>query len=338
MSHHKIFLSAALVILLTSTGCSKSRWLSRNDYSEMHDPFMEGESAVAETPAVPKASNGAGRARLDDSDTASISMAQVPSSRTAATGGPLSGPKPIQQASGTAAARPPVSQASYPQDAAGQSAGIPRSNLAAKKGPSLSDFMSQPGSAESAGHPTASAATAAASSEDAGFMNWAKQQEPPTVAARPTAAGGPAAAAAFGEIERAEPLIPATPVSTAATSSGTGTGAGFGTGTGAVNGAGGPVTGASMSRVLPSQSSQPKPSAPMGTNPFAEIESQATASPVRTASAAPPEFELPTEESGVTTPSPFGETIRPAKPAETTPLDANFMQDTGWKPSSLSRP
>ncbi len=122
MSHKRIFLSAALVIMLTSTGCSKSRWLSRNDYSEMHDPFMEGESAVAETPAVPKASNGAGRARLDDSDTASISMAQVPSSRSAANGAPLSGPKPIQQASGTAAARSPVSQASYPQEAAGQSA------------------------------------------------------------------------------------------------------------------------------------------------------------------------------------------------------------------------
>jgi hypothetical protein len=134
----KLIILSVTATLLFGSGCSKNRgWLSRNDYSEMQDPFMEPDSAVAKSSS--KNSNVSGRAALDDSEPA---MAEGRAR--------VSGPKPIRQ---TAAANSltdggrRVSPASYPAESANgemaaTGADTPKAaGVKSYSGPALSDFL-----------------------------------------------------------------------------------------------------------------------------------------------------------------------------------------------------
>ena len=135
--------SKLIVLTVTATlffgaGCSKNRgWLSRNDYSEMQDPFMEPDSAVAKSSG--KTSTASGRAALDDSEPA---MAEGRAR--------VSGPKPIRQTAATTSMNDSgrrVSPASYPDEAASDAMAATGADAAkasgvrSYSGPALSDFL-----------------------------------------------------------------------------------------------------------------------------------------------------------------------------------------------------
>ena len=134
----RIIVLSVTAALLFGAGCSKNRgWLSRNDYSEMQDPFMDTESALAKSTG--KKSSAAGRASLDDAEPA------VAEGRAK-----LSGPKPIRQTAAsnsmTESGRR-VLPASYPEDAAGDAMADAgegdekTSGVKSYSGPALSDFL-----------------------------------------------------------------------------------------------------------------------------------------------------------------------------------------------------
>ncbi len=136
--------------LLFGAGCSKNRgWLSRNDYSEMQDPFMEPDSAVANS--TDRSSKATGRASLDDSDPEvanSEGRARVPGTRMTLPG--MTGPKPIRQAgssNGTTENGRSATPATYPEefaDGAPATDGTGTAESDAVKsysGPALSDFL-----------------------------------------------------------------------------------------------------------------------------------------------------------------------------------------------------
>jgi len=134
----KLIVLSITATLLFGAGCSKNRgWLSRNDYSEMQDPFMEPDSAVAKSSG--KTSADSGRAALDDSEPA---MAEGRAR--------ISGPKPIRQTAATNSTTEngrPVSPASYPDEIANDAmaatgAGTAKANgVKSYTGPALSDFL-----------------------------------------------------------------------------------------------------------------------------------------------------------------------------------------------------
>ena len=125
--------------LLFCSGCAKNRWLSRRDYSEMQDPFME-EEAVADTVKPRRAkTDTAGRARL------SSSLADTQSGSDARDAVPLLGPKPILRTSATndpSIRSGRIAKAGYPRE--------PETKIGADgdtpptqsyEGPALSDFL-----------------------------------------------------------------------------------------------------------------------------------------------------------------------------------------------------
>lgn len=172
-----ITLTLCVSAVTAVTGCTGPRWLSRNDYSQLHDPFMQPSSSLADAEAAPNRDlNSVGVARMGESaGTASDPFRSE--QRTAGLGGntpgivSLSGPKPIQRvaASDSQGAPGGVSRAVYPGSS-------PVSSTASYPGPSLSDFMSSPDSATT----TATAATAAPAAGqgrvDHEFEEWAAQQ------------------------------------------------------------------------------------------------------------------------------------------------------------------
>ena len=91
----KSLILSVTALMLFGAGCSKNRgWLSRNDYSEMQDPFMEPGSAVADS--SDRTSKAAGRASLDDSDPSlTEGRARVAEPGLASAG--MAGPKPIRR-------------------------------------------------------------------------------------------------------------------------------------------------------------------------------------------------------------------------------------------------
>ena len=145
---NRIIILSVTASLLFGAGCSKNRgWLSRNDYSEMQDPFMEPDSAVAKS--RDRTSKTAGRASLDDSDPSlAEDGARVP--EKGMTSGGMAGPKPIRQAVASSDMTENgrrVSAATYPEDSADAA---PRENgtniqktagVTSYSGPALSDFL-----------------------------------------------------------------------------------------------------------------------------------------------------------------------------------------------------
>jgi len=144
----KFIILSVTASLLFGAGCSKNRgWLSRNDYSEMQDPFMEPGSAVANSSN--RSSKTAGRASLDDSDSSlAEGRARVPEPGMTSAG--KSGPKPIRQAGAsndmTENGRR-VSAATYPEDMAEEALKEDGTNMQktagvkSYSGPALSDFL-----------------------------------------------------------------------------------------------------------------------------------------------------------------------------------------------------
>lgn len=133
--------------LLFSTGCAaKNKWFSRRDYSEMQDPFMEGEALASD--AAPAA-----RAKGDDTGRAKLGSSLADSGRATSPSGANSppGPKPIQRAGaieepGARSGR--VATASYPQDPDADTSERPV--VKSHQGPALSDFLNQKKSEASA--------------------------------------------------------------------------------------------------------------------------------------------------------------------------------------------
>lgn len=134
----RLIVLSVTATLLFGAGCSKNRgWLSRNDYSEMQDPFMGPDSAVAKSSG--KTSTDSGRAALDDSEPAMVEgRARV------------SGPKPIRQTAAASSMNESgrkVSNASYPDEAASDAmaatgGGDAKANgIKSYTGPALSDFL-----------------------------------------------------------------------------------------------------------------------------------------------------------------------------------------------------
>ncbi|MBL8818871.1 MAG: hypothetical protein JNL58_22775 [Planctomyces sp.] len=328
MPKNLLVISALLVIMISNTGCSKFRWLSRNDYSEMHDPFMDSDTAVADSP--PRAGDGAGRARLDAADPGTVSMANSLSPQTGTQASTrLSGPKPIQQTAATEDGRSRVAQATYPSAAPAPTSGETRSaalpGSTRRSGPSLADFMtpssSQPGVSGSTASPATTANAVSTSSDhegDPAFMEWAANQPPanqvpvnqsPIVRQPVAAAGSSAQSNPFSNLSSASRLAPqASPDFDDQ-----------------------PFVGDDSSDIaeplIPSSTTVSRVPAsnvsmPAGQSPFAALEAAST-----------PASAVPQPES-----NPFGETIRPARPVSGTALDSDFMRDTGWKPSALTRP
>ena len=142
----KFIVLSMMASLLFTAGCSKNRgWLSRKDYSEMQDPFMGPDTAVAD--AGDRTSRPAGRASLDDVDPA---LAEGRVRVSGATTDSMSGPKAIQQAGAARVVTQDgrrVASATYPEN----DANVPASSdkpegkrsmvVKSYSGPALSDFL-----------------------------------------------------------------------------------------------------------------------------------------------------------------------------------------------------
>ncbi|MEJ7596121.1 MAG: hypothetical protein WKF77_31815, partial [Planctomycetaceae bacterium] len=158
----KFIILSVTASLLFGAGCSKNRgWLSRNDYAEMQDPFMEPDSAVAKS--GDPASKAAGRASLGDSDPAlAEGRARVPGPRMASAG--TTGPKPIRPAGASADMTENgrrVSPAAYPEEfadgalTADGTSNQKTAGVTSYSGPALSDFLQKKNAAARAAASTA---------------------------------------------------------------------------------------------------------------------------------------------------------------------------------------
>ena len=144
----KFVIFSVTASLLFGTGCSKNRgWLSRNDFSEMQDPFMEPDGAVAKS--GDRRSKAAGRASLDDSDP-SLAEGRARLPESGMNSAEKAGPKPIRQVGASNAETENgrrVSAATYPEDVAGDAPSGNGTNVQKKagvtsySGPALSDFL-----------------------------------------------------------------------------------------------------------------------------------------------------------------------------------------------------
>ena len=144
----KLIILSVTALMLFGAGCSKNRgWLSRNDYSEMHDPFMEPGNAVAN--ASDRTSKAAGRASLDASDSPRAE-GQAPMPEPSGGFAGMAGPKPIRRAGASndmSENGRRVSPATYPGDIAEDALrenGADNQKTAGVRsysGPALSDFL-----------------------------------------------------------------------------------------------------------------------------------------------------------------------------------------------------
>lgn len=165
MIRFRVSLIAAVAgTLLISGGCSRSRWLSRRDYAEMHDPFTE--NGQSESGSSEGEGGIPGVASLADGKR-TAAVAHSSGEESAANYGDaekLSGPKPIHPKGSGHESGGAVAQASYP-DADSESSNITNASASAADdaapGPSLTDFMQEdPEAAASefaAGEPAVSA-------------------------------------------------------------------------------------------------------------------------------------------------------------------------------------
>ena len=111
--------AAAIVGLFTAAGCSQNRWVSRYDYSSLHDPFLDSPPALTAADGARPDRRGAGSVRLGD--IGANSPGNTPG--VIADGTSASGytPKPLSSAPNpftSAPASDNVAQASYPETAA----------------------------------------------------------------------------------------------------------------------------------------------------------------------------------------------------------------------------
>ena len=140
----KLIILSVTAFMLFGAGCSKNRgWLSRNDYSEMHDPFMEPGNAVAN--ASDRTSKAAGRASLDAADPA-LTEGGVPMPESGVASAGMAGPKPIRRAGASSDMTENgrrVSAATYPGDALREDSTDIQNTAGVKSysGPALSDFL-----------------------------------------------------------------------------------------------------------------------------------------------------------------------------------------------------
>ena len=140
----KLIILSVAAFMLFGAGCSKNRgWLSRNDYSEMHDPFMEPGNAVAN--ASDRTSKAAGRASLDAADPA-LTEGGVPMPESGVASAGMAGPKPIRRAGASSDMTENgrrVSAATYPGDALREDSTDIQNTAGVKSysGPALSDFL-----------------------------------------------------------------------------------------------------------------------------------------------------------------------------------------------------
>lgn len=135
-----ILLLLTTCLVLTS-GCTKTRWLSRRDYSEMQDPFATEDSSVAAS-----AADGTDRSQRGTDSRTGRARVTIPDTDSAtAQDDSLSGPKPIQRASAgrDTIGRSGVSTADYPRQTATDPDPATSSGQTARSysGPQLSDFM-----------------------------------------------------------------------------------------------------------------------------------------------------------------------------------------------------
>lgn len=147
---NKVIILSVTALMFCGTGCSKNRgWLSRNDYSEMQDPFMEPASAVAKS--SDRTSKAAGRASLDTSDP-SVTEGQAHMSESGVASAEMAGPKPIRRAGASSDMTENgrrISAATYPEDVAADEPTENGTNIQrtagvkSYSGPALSDFLQQ---------------------------------------------------------------------------------------------------------------------------------------------------------------------------------------------------
>ncbi len=105
-----LLITALLFSALLAGGCTSSRTLTRRDYEETRDPFMEGGSGVAGS-----AAGSAGVASLDDTTALEPAASATSGSRVTPR---LPGPKPIQRAAAVQGPRSTgtgIAHAAYPQ-------------------------------------------------------------------------------------------------------------------------------------------------------------------------------------------------------------------------------
>ncbi len=107
--------AAAFVGLFTAPGCAQNRWLSRYDYSEMHDPCLESPPALAAADSAKRHRRGAGSVRLGE--IGGNTPGSVPGVAAAGAAPSALAPKPLPSAQNpfiAAGSAEPVAQASYP--------------------------------------------------------------------------------------------------------------------------------------------------------------------------------------------------------------------------------
>lgn len=146
-------------LICGGSGCSRSRWLSRKEYSEIQDPFTDSEEGIAPS-------------RFADSgdapkDAAGGEVADASADDSSPSSGGLDGPKPIRQASGkkSHSAASSVSHASYPESSADGEASID----AAASETATAD-------AETQNFPSAAVPGGAGLSDSEDFSEWAADQ------------------------------------------------------------------------------------------------------------------------------------------------------------------
>jgi len=353
-------IAVMLVLVGLTSGCQRSRLLSRNDYASMHDPFMDAEPTIATA-----AAGGEGVARMPSNGMPpATSSAQRPR-RTAAVA-LTGGPKPIDGtiSSSTGRGDIPVARATYPSDA-----GIPAGSASRSRrypGPSLSDFMSK-----DSGNASSKPKNEVASAELQDFAKFVDSSAPPPAAPSPAAEAESEASklasligADMGKLDPSpatETKTPPAMTSPAATSNVF---------------AGGPTDyfPAGESAIVPPPSSSNAPTAPAGNssvsaqaplpeNPFAALNAAAataeTVQPAQPTEA--PEFDdasiaaavaaesfdnpFPDLAESSATPGTGSPWVADESAAATTStsgafpetegLDSAFRMDTGWKPSHL---
>ncbi|MFM8474753.1 MAG: hypothetical protein ACKOEO_03035 [Planctomycetaceae bacterium] len=163
----KLPITTLLLSTLLAGGCSSARTLSRRDYEDTRDPFMQGSGGGTGAAAA----GSTGVASLDDSSSGTSAAEAAADSRGAS---PLTGPKPIRQAAAVQEPRTAgsgIARASYPQPEV--------SEHAAASSPQSSAPGTLPNTAASASSATSPGASSARSWQGPALSNFLSGREQP---------------------------------------------------------------------------------------------------------------------------------------------------------------